>query len=155
MCVCVCVLSVMADEWSAQCRGHLRDNTIHTKDSHVHSKQVNMIRMIMMAKWYSGNHRGLKFPGICLAREENPERTSLRKFIPTGDRTRARCVKGAHASVCSTAVGSKNKLNTEVTRQVKSLWRALLILQPFRPLHLRHSSFSNPSVALPTSGFIL
>ena len=30
-----------------------------------------------------------------------------------------------------------------------------LILQPFRLLHLRHSSFSNPTVALPTSQLIL
>ena len=30
-----------------------------------------------------------------------------------------------------------------------------LILQPFRPLYLRHTSFSNPSVASPTSQFIL
>ena len=36
------------------------------------------------------------------------------------------------------------------------LWEwALLILQPFRSLHLRHSSFSNSSVALPTSQLIL
>ena len=32
---------------------------------------------------------------------------------------------------------------------------ALLILQPFPSLHLRHNSFSNPSFALPTSQSIL
>ena len=30
--------------------------------------------------------------------EENPEKTSPRKLVPTGDRTRARCVTGAHAT---------------------------------------------------------
>ena len=35
------------------------------------------------------------------------------------------------------------------------LSEALLIPQPFSSLHLRHNSFSNPSVALPTSQLIL
>ena len=37
----------------------------------------------------------------------------------------------------------------------KYLALVVLILQPFLSLHLRHSSFSNPSVALPTSQLIL
>ena len=35
---------------------------------------------------------------------KNPEKTSPRKRVPTGDRTRARCVTGAHATTWSTAV---------------------------------------------------
>ena len=35
---------------------------------------------------------------------KNPEKTSPRKPVPTGDRTRARCVTSAHATTCSTAV---------------------------------------------------
>ena len=40
---------------------------------------------------------GLKFPDICLTGEEKPrKKTSPRKPVPTGDRTRARCVTSAH-----------------------------------------------------------
>ena len=35
---------------------------------------------------------------------KHPEKTSPRKLVPTGDRTRARCVTGAHAITWSTAV---------------------------------------------------
>ena len=35
---------------------------------------------------------------------KTPKKTSPRKPVPTGDRTRARCVTGAHATACSTAV---------------------------------------------------
>ena len=51
-----------------------------------------------------GDLGGLKFPDICLTGEENPEKTSPRKHVPTGDRTRARCGTSAHATTCSTAV---------------------------------------------------
>ena len=49
---------------------------------------------------------GLKLPDICLTGEEKPEKTSPRKLVPTGDRTRARCVIGAHATTWPTAVDS-------------------------------------------------
>ena len=52
-----------------------------------------------------GDLGGLKFPDICLKGEEKPrKKTSPRKPVPTGDRTRARCVTSAHATTCSTAV---------------------------------------------------
>ena len=51
-----------------------------------------------------GDLGGLKLPVICLTGEEKPRKTSPRKLVPTGDRTRARCVASAHASSCSTAV---------------------------------------------------
>ena len=35
---------------------------------------------------------------------KNPEKTSPRKPVPTGDRARTRCVTSAHATTCSTAV---------------------------------------------------
>ena len=35
---------------------------------------------------------------------KTPKKTSPRKLIPTGDRTRARCVTGAYVTACSTAV---------------------------------------------------
>ena len=38
---------------------------------------------------------GLKLPDICLTGEQIPEKTSPRKLVPTGDRTRVRCVTGA------------------------------------------------------------
>ena len=51
-----------------------------------------------------GDLADLKFPDICLTGEEKPRKTSPRKPVPTGDRTRARCVTGAHATTCSTAM---------------------------------------------------
>ena len=51
-----------------------------------------------------GDLVGLKLSDIRLTGEEKPRKTSPRKLVPTGDRTRARCVTSAHASICSTAV---------------------------------------------------
>ena len=67
---------------------------------------------------------GLKFPDICLTGEETPEKTSLRKPVPTEDRTRARCVTGAHATAFSTSVDQMpckivNKMNVG-EREMKS-----------------------------------
>ena len=98
-------------ECSAQCWSHLRDNT-NIKDVHIiYSNKADMRRMIMIAKWYSGNHVGLRLPGICLTGEENPRKTSLRKLAPTGDRTQTRCVTGAHATACSKVMNLINILN--------------------------------------------
>ena len=55
-----------------------------------------------------GDLVGLKLPDIRLTDEENPEKTSPRKLVPTGDRTRARCVRSAHATTCSTAVAFRH-----------------------------------------------
>ena len=46
----------------------------------------------------------LKLSDICLTGEEKPRKTSSREFVPTGDRTRARCVPSTHATACLTAV---------------------------------------------------
>ena len=52
-----------------------------------------------------GDLGGLKLPDICLTGEEKPrKKTSLRKLVPTGDRTRAHCAEGAHATACPTVV---------------------------------------------------
>ena len=51
-----------------------------------------------------GNLVGLKITDICLTGEEKPQKTSPSTLVPTVDRTRARCVIGSHATVCSTAV---------------------------------------------------
>ena len=58
----------------------------------------------MKAKWYSGNLGASSFPTFVLQVRKNPEKTSPRKLVQTGDRTRARCVTGARATTCSTAV---------------------------------------------------
>ena len=42
-----------------------------------------------------GDLVGLKLPDICFTGEENREKTSPRKLVPTEDRTRTRCVTGA------------------------------------------------------------
>ena len=50
-----------------------------------------------------GDLWGLTLPDICLTGEEEPEKTSPRKLVPTGDRIRARCMTGAHATACPLA----------------------------------------------------
>ena len=55
-----------------------------------------------------GDLMGLKLPDIRLTGEKKPEKTSPRKLVPTGDRTLARCVTGANAPTCSTAVDPVN-----------------------------------------------
>ena len=71
--------------------------TIHTTHSHVHSNKVDMIRMIMMGKWYSG-FGGPKASWYLSYRwGKTPKKNLPRKLVPIGDRTRARCVTGAHA----------------------------------------------------------
>ena len=73
--------------------------------AHTQSSQQGEYGMMMTtAKLYSGTLGGLKFPDICLTGEEKPRKTSPRKSVPTGDRTRARCVTSGHATTCSTAV---------------------------------------------------
>ena len=51
-----------------------------------------------------GDLGGLKLLDICLTGEEKHRKTSHRKLVPTGDRTRAHCVTGAHATAWPTAV---------------------------------------------------
>ena len=96
------------DEWSTQRRGHLRDSTNmkdNTHQAHAQSSQQGEYGMMMTtAKWYSGTLGALSFPIFVLQVRKNPEKTSPRKLVPTGDRTRACCVTSAHATTCSTAV---------------------------------------------------
>ena len=52
-----------------------------------------------------GDLGGLKLPDSCLTGEEKTRNeNSPRKLVPTGDRTPARFVTGAHASAWPTAV---------------------------------------------------
>ena len=44
---------------------------------------------------------------------KTPKKTSPRKPVPTGDRTRARCGTSAHATTCSTAVDEVNSDKTK------------------------------------------
>ena len=58
-----------------------------------------------------GDLEGLKLPEIYFTSEEKHRKTSPRKLFPTGDRTRARCVTGAPATACFTAVDINNNNN--------------------------------------------
>ena len=52
-----------------------------------------------------GDLGGLKLLTFVLQVRKIPQKkTSPRKLVPTGDRTLARCVTGAHANSCPTAV---------------------------------------------------
>ena len=57
---------------------------------------------------------GLKLSDICLIDEEKLLKTSPWKLVPTGDRTRARYVTGAHTTACSPAVLLNVKMTTAV-----------------------------------------
>ena len=68
--------------------------TIRNIPSHIHFNKADMRRMNTITE----DLVGLKLPDICLICEENPEKTSPRKRVPTGDRTHARCVTDGHAT---------------------------------------------------------
>ena len=51
-----------------------------------------------------GDLGGLKLPDICLTDEEKPRKNLIRETFPTGDRTLAHCMTGAHATTWPTAV---------------------------------------------------
>ena len=98
------------DEWSAQCLGHLRDNTNIVDDTHhslIHSNKANM-------KWWLWRPndiretRGPKASWHLSDRWGKNRKTSPKKLVPNGNRSRARCVTGAHATACSTAVDPLN-----------------------------------------------
>ena len=62
-----------------------------------------------------GDLVGLKLPDIHPTGEEKPRKTSPRKLVPSGDRTRARCVTSVHATTCSTAVDATVNLSTRTS----------------------------------------
>ena len=51
-----------------------------------------------------GDLGGLKLSDICLTGEEKTRKNLTQETYPDGDRTWARCVTGAHATACPTAV---------------------------------------------------
>ena len=57
-----------------------------------------------------GDLGGLKLPDICTRGEEKPRKKPHPENVPTGDRTRARCVAGAHATSWPTAVDANFKM---------------------------------------------
>ena len=93
------------DEWSAQCRGHLRDSTKLERQYTPHTLSVIPTRRI----WdddYDGQmiFGDLGGPKVSWHLSYRWGKTPPRKPVPTGDRTRAHCVTNAHATTCSTAV---------------------------------------------------
>ena len=96
--------------------------TIYTIRTHIHSNKANMKGWL----WRPNDSRGPCGPKASwlffLQVRKNPEKASPRYLIPTMDRTRDRCVTGAHATACSTAVhrkinnmgGSPGELSEEI-----------------------------------------
>ena len=72
-----------------------------------------------------GDLRDLKLPDICLAGEENPEKTSSRKLVPTGDRTQTHCMTGAHAAAWPTEVDTKDLIGAVAFRCLPHLTLSL------------------------------
>ena len=52
---------------------------------------------------------------------KTPNKTSPRKLVPTGDRTRTRCLTGAHAAATPTAVDPYHKIFSKITCTVQYL----------------------------------
>ena len=78
--------------------------TIHTKHTLSHPNKSNM-------EWWLRRPNDIRGPWgpkvswhLSYGWGKTPKKTSPRKPVPTGDRTRARCVTSAHATTCSTAV---------------------------------------------------
>ena len=74
------------DEWSARCRGHLRDSTImkeNTHQAHTQSSQQGEYgMMITAAKWYSGTLWAKSFPRFVLQVRKNPEKNLTQETCP-------------------------------------------------------------------------
>ena len=71
----------------------------------------------------------LKLLDICLTGEEKPRKTSPRKPVPTGDRTRARCVTGAHATTAVDIFLSVLHLGFRIFSEMKRFYGCFVILQ--------------------------
>ena len=74
--------------------------TIHTRHTLIHSNKANMNNDYgdqMIIGDLVSIHLSYRWG-------KNMKKTSHRKLVPTGDRTRARSVTGDHATACSTAV---------------------------------------------------
>ena len=89
-------------------------------------------------------------------RWEKPRKTSPRKLVPTGDRTRARCMTGAHATPCYTAVTTSLEFDGRHFWQI--LWGSvakkyfknktpykIISLNYYRTLHLELQDVMEPS----------
>ena len=77
-----------------------------------HWRPYWMIRDDIRGPW------GLKLPDICLTGEEKPRKNHTQETCPTGDRTRARCVTGVHATAWPTAVDHSESLGLKYERKV-------------------------------------
>ena len=77
--------------------------TIHTKHTLSHPNKANM-------EWWLRQPNDIRGPcgpkvswRLSYRWGKTPKKTSPRRPVPTGDRTRARCVTSAYATTCSTA----------------------------------------------------
>ena len=86
-----------------------------------------------------GDLVGLKIPYICLTGEEKFRKNLTQETCPDRDRTRARCVTGAHATACSTAVDNNNNNNN-----VNSSWEKVHYITVFS--YWRDRGFRNPVI---------
>ena len=77
---------------------------------------------------------------------KNPEKTSPRKLVPTGDQTRAHCMTGAHATTCSTEVDkmevgydARNWMNLaqDWDKWQSSVTAAMNLWVPQKPISIR------------------
>ena len=97
-----------------------------------------------------------KFPEICLTVEGKPQKNLNQKIDPTGDRTRDCYVRSIDVTPKPQRWSFSNLSVALPTSQlILQTSRRFIYVTAHSPtlplLHLRHSSFSNPSFASPTS----
>ena len=78
--------------------------TIHTKQTLSHPNKANMERWWRWPNDIWGPWGPKVSWHLSYRWGKTPKKTSPKKPVPTGDRTRARCVTSAHATTCSTVV---------------------------------------------------
>ena len=131
----------------------------NTHQAHTQSSQLGEYEMmITTAKLYSGTLEGLKFPDICLTGEEKPRKNLTQETCPDRGsnpgplRDKRSCY---HLLQSGGYPHNLSEYSIYFSFFHGRLARCRAHSSIFPSLHLRHSSFSSPSIALPTSQLIL
>ena len=89
-----------------------------------------------------GDFGGLKLPDMSCRRGKTPKKPP-KKLVPTGDRTRSRCVKGAHATTCPAAVDTARVDNRDQSTEPFHVFMTFLIVLPTPSLHIEMVTYCN------------
>ena len=97
--------------------------TINTIHAHIHSNKADMKGWLCRPNDIRGPCGPKAAWRLTYRWGKTPKKTSPTKLVPTGHRTRARCVTGAHATVCSTAGGLRLYVqSSKIVNSVQFPW---------------------------------